>query len=190
MGRWQPDAAGRLQGAALALFDERGYDETTVAAIAARAGLSERTFFRHFADKREVLFGGSAEFQQRMVDAVDGAPPAASAMEAITLALQAPGATFDDARRRFALRRQAVIDANPELAERELVKLESIAAALAEALRRRGVRPTAARLAADAGIAAFRVTFSRWAREEGGGDFADCAREAVAELQAVTAAGS
>src|ERR1017187_7879014 len=76
MGRWEPDSRGRLQEAALALYSERGFDQTTAAQIAARAGLTERTFFRHFADKREVLFGGSALLQERIVAAVAGAPAA------------------------------------------------------------------------------------------------------------------
>src|SRR5258708_35332057 len=74
MGRWQPDSRGRLQEAALALFAERGFDKTTAAQIADRAGVTERTFFRHFADKREVLFGGSAVLQERIVAGVAGAP--------------------------------------------------------------------------------------------------------------------
>jgi hypothetical protein len=60
MTRWEPNARGRLEQAALALYGERGFENTTVAEIAARAGLTERTFFRHFADKREVLFAGGA----------------------------------------------------------------------------------------------------------------------------------
>jgi AcrR family transcriptional regulator len=188
MARWQPDAVGRLQTAAFELYAERGYEETTVAEIAARAGLTERTFFRHFADKREVLFRGSDELLQLMVDAVDGAAASASPIEAISLALQAPGVIFDDARRPFARRRQAVIEASPELAERELVKLASLATALAEALRRRGVAPTAAELAAGSGLAAFRATFARWVQTGCDVDFAQCARDTVAELQSVTAA--
>ena len=74
MGRWEPDSRGRLQEAALALFSEHGFDQTTAAEIAARAGLTERTFFRHFADKREVLFGGSEVLQERIVSDVAAAP--------------------------------------------------------------------------------------------------------------------
>jgi AcrR family transcriptional regulator len=188
MARWQPDAVGRLQTAAFELYAERGYEETTVAEIAARAGLTERTFFRHFPDKREVLFRGSDELRALMVDAIDGAAASASPIEAISLAVQAPGAIFDDARRPFARRRRAVIEASPELAERELVKLASLATALAEALRRRGVAQTAADLAAGSGIAAFRATFAQWVQTGSDVDFAQCARETVAELQSVTAA--
>lgn len=186
MGRWEPDAAGRLQQAALELYAERGFDDTPVAEIAARAGLTERTFFRHFADKREVLFRGSEDLQELMVRAVDEAPASATPMEAITRALEAPERFFTAARRAQSLQRQAVIEANPELRERELVKLASLGAALADALRRRGVPDAAAGLAAQAGVAAFGLTFQRWARGEGESDFARYAREAVAELQAVT----
>jgi AcrR family transcriptional regulator len=189
MARWQPDAVGRLRAAAFELYAERGYEETTVAEIAGRAGLTERTFFRHFPDKREVLFRGSGELQQTMIDAVDGAPPSVSPIEAISLAVQAPGVFFDDAMRPYSRQRQAVIDANPELAERELVKLSSLGTALAEALRRRGVSPTAAELAAGSGITAFRATFAQWAQPGCDIEFAQCARETVAELQRVTATG-
>jgi hypothetical protein len=109
-------------------------------------------------------------------------------MQAITLGLQAPGVIFDSARRASALQRQKVIDSNPELQERELVKLASLSVALAAALRRRGVPDSAAKLAAEAGVAAFRATFQQWAHGNPDTDFARCAREAVAELQAVTSA--
>jgi AcrR family transcriptional regulator len=187
MSRWQPDAAGRLQRAAFELYAERGYEETTVAEIAERAGLTERTFFRHFADKREVLFSGSGELQKLMVDAVDAAPPSATPLEAITTGLEAPGAIFDARRRPYSLQRQAVIDANPELQERELVKLASLAAALADALRRRGVQDPAAGLTAEAGVAVFRVAFERWVREDSDRDFTRFVHDGIAELRTVAA---
>jgi AcrR family transcriptional regulator len=188
MSRWLPNAPGRLQQAAFELFGERGYEETTVAEIAERAGLTERTFFRHFADKREVLFGGSGELQALIVDAVDAAPASATPMESITVGLSAARAVFDADRRPYSLQRQAVIDANRELQERELVKLASLAAALADALRRRGVQDPAAELTAEAGIAVFRIAFECWIRDASNRDFADFVHEAVAELRTVTAA--
>jgi AcrR family transcriptional regulator len=188
MGRWQPDAAGRLQQAAFELYAERGYEETTVAEIAERAGLTERTFFRHFADKREVLFRGSGELQELMVDAVDAAPPSATPMEAITVGLAAAGAIFDAPRRPYSLQRQSVIDANPELQERELVKLASLAAALADALRRRGLHDPAAGITAEAGVAVFRVAFEQWVRDGSDRDFARFVHEGIAELRTVAAA--
>jgi AcrR family transcriptional regulator len=187
MTRWQPDSAGRLQRAALELFADRGYEETTVAEIAGRASLTERTFFRHFADKREVLFNGSGELQTLIVDAVDAAPRSAAPLEAITVGLEAAGAIFDARLRPHSLQRQAVIDANPELQERELVKLGSLAAALADACRRRGVQDPAAQLAADAGVAVFRVAFERWVRDNVDRDFAQFVRDGVEELRTVAA---
>src|SRR5579875_3149809 len=187
MGRWQPDAAGRLQQAALELYATHGYDATTVAEISERAGLTERTFFRHFADKREVLFRGSEELQQLIVDAVDAAPASARPIEAVAAGLQAAGAIFDADRRPHSRERQAVIDANPELQERELIKLASLAAALADALRRRGVRHLTAELTAQAGIAVFRVAFEHWLRGDSEQSFADLVRDAIAQLRAVVA---
>ena len=143
MARWEPDSRGRLEQAALALYGERGYESTTVAEIAARAGLTERTFFRHFADKREVLFWGAGALQDLLVDAVAGAPDSATPIGAVAAALEAAGAVLQ-ARRESARQRQAVIAANAELQERELIKLASLASALAEALRRRGVKDPAA----------------------------------------------
>src|SRR5579885_2356991 len=89
MGRWEPDAVGRLRAAAMELFHTQGYDQTTVAQIAERAGVTARTFFRYFADKREVLFAGSEELQRAMVDGLMAAPEGAAAMEAVAAALDA-----------------------------------------------------------------------------------------------------
>ena len=83
MGRWEPDARGRLMQAALELYGERGFEQTTVAEIAQRAGLTERTFFRHFADKREVLFSG--EVDDLVLSALADARPSAAPIDAIVL---------------------------------------------------------------------------------------------------------
>ncbi len=186
MGRWQPDARGRLEQAAMALFGERGFDETTVAEIAARAGLTERTFFRHFADKREVLFSGAGALEELLVRAVDAAPATAGPMDAVASALEA-AAELMQQRRDFARQRQAIIAANPDLRERELIKLASLGSALAGALRRRGVAEPAASLTAEAGIAVFRVAFERWAQDSTDGQLTTGIRTALHELRAVTA---
>src|ERR1700694_1766345 len=125
MGRWQPNARGRLEQAALQLYVERGFDQTTVAEIARQAGLTERTFFRHFADKREVLFWGQGALQELVVGTVAGAPDTAAPIDAVAVAVEAAGAALQE-RREHARRRQAVIAANPELQERELIKLASL----------------------------------------------------------------
>lgn len=163
MGRWQPDSRGRLHEAALALFTERGFDQTTAAEIAARAGLTERTFFRHFFDKKEVLFGGSELLQQRIVAAVAGAPESDTPLEAVTRGLAAAAAFLGEARRDLTAQRQQVIASNPELRERELTKLADYAAAVSATLRQRGVGELQATLAAEAGMAVFRVALGRWA---------------------------
>jgi AcrR family transcriptional regulator len=185
MGRWEPNARGRLEQAALELYAERGFEQTTVAEIAERAGLTERTFFRHFADKREVLFAGAGTLQELLVSAVAGAPGSAAPIEAATVALEAAG-TLLQKRRDYARQRQAVIAANPGLQERELIKLASLATALAGALRQRGVAEPAASLAAEAGIAVFKIAFERWIDGTSQPELPQLIRESLDELRAVT----
>ena len=164
VGRWQPDARDRFRQAAVELFDEQGFEDTTVAEIAERAGLTKRTFFRHYADKREVLFEGSAALQERMVVAVVGAPAGASTLDAVAEAVQAAATSFQGDREAVR-RRHAVVTATAELQERELVKLATLSAALADALRGRGAAEPAASLAAESGTTVFRLAVSAWATE-------------------------
>jgi AcrR family transcriptional regulator len=187
MARWQPDGRGRLVQAALALYGERGFDNTTVAEIAARAGLTERTFFRYFADKREVLFSGTPALRDLLVDTVARAPDSATPLDAVGAALEAVGAMLQE-RREGARQRAAVIAANTELQERELVKMASLARALADALRGRRAGEATATLTAEAGIAVFRVAFDRWVEGGTQGELPQLIRESLAELRGVTAA--
>ena len=186
MSRWEPNARGRLEQAALELFVERGFEQTTVAEIAQRAGLTERTFFRYFADKREVLFAGANALQEFLVRAVSQAPGSATPLDAIAGALEAAAPLFAE-RGDYPRRRQAVIAANGELQERELIKMATLAAAMAGALRERGIPPPEASLAAEAGIAVFRVAFERWTAEDCQPDLAKLIRESLDQLKAVTA---
>jgi AcrR family transcriptional regulator len=182
MARWQPDARGRLRQAALELYGERGFDQTTVAQIAERAGLTERTFYRHFADKREVVFSG--EVQRVLVSTIADAPASRTAIEAVTAALDAAGAVLDE-RRDMTRRRQAVIAANPSLQQGEQIKYAMLAADMAEALRARGVEPLSAGLAADVGVAVFRAAFERWIDEDEHRDFGRLVRGTLDKLAAV-----
>lgn len=189
MGRWEPDARGRLEMAALELYAEHGYDQTTVAAIAERAGLSERTFFRHFSDKREVLFSRGTVLEDLLTASVADAPADATPYDVVAAALEAT-ATLLEGRREIAPRRQAVIDAHPELRERELGKMTSWAAALTSALGERGVEPRLAGLVAQTGIAVFRVSFEAWARGGATEDLAEILRDSFAELRSATVTSS
>jgi len=186
MSRWEPNARGRLEQAALDLYVERGFEQTTVAEIAERAGLTERTFFRHFADKREVLFAGAGTLQEFLVSAVADAPESAAPIEAVAAGLEAAGALLQ-VRREYSRQRQAVITANTGLQERELIKLASLATALAVALRKRGVTDPAASLTAEAGIAVFKIAFERWVNATGQPDLPQLIRESLDDLRAVTA---
>jgi AcrR family transcriptional regulator len=185
MGRWEPNARGRLEQAALELYGERGFEQTTVAEIAKRAGLTERTFFRHFADKREVLFAGSAVLHDLLERAVADAPESAAPIDAVAAAIEAAGAVMQE-RRDHSRQRQAVIDANAELRERELIKLASMSSTLADALRLRGVKDPAASLTAEAGIAVLKVSFAHWLDNDGP-PLTRVIRESFEELKAVTA---
>ena len=184
MSRWEPNAHGRLAQAALELFLERGFDQTTVGEIARRAGLTERTFFRHFADKREVLFGGSAMLQDLLARTVASSPDSGAPLDAIAAALLAAGALLQE-RGDYARQRQRVVAAHPELRERELIKLTALAAALAEALRQRGVGEPTASLTAEVGIAVFKVAFDEWVRDSNQRDLPHFIREALNELKRV-----
>jgi len=186
VARWEPNASGRLREAALDLYTERGYEQTTVGDIAERAGLTARTFFRYFADKREVLFARGDELQNAVrsaaVDAPEGLPPMAVVASVLDVIGALVGRDRDHSRRR-----QAVIDATPELQERELIKLASLGTVLREGLRQRGVGDPEAGLAAETGIAIFRVAFERWIVGPDEHTLADAMREATARLEGLVA---
>ncbi|MEV0281499.1 TetR family transcriptional regulator [Streptomyces sp. NPDC050610] len=189
MSRWEPNARGRLEQAALDLFGERGFEQTTAAQIAERAGLTERTFFRHYADKREVLFGEAHTLEQAFVDTFTGIPDTVAPIDAMASALETIAARYFDPRHERVRQRHAVIMANAELRERELIKLASLSAALVAALRRRGIEPSAAHLTAEVGIAVFKVGFGRWIGDTGERTLADFFRESLDGLRVVIAGG-
>jgi len=183
MGRWEPDSRGRLEQAAFDLFAERGFENTTVAEIAERAGLTERTFFRQYSDKREVLFAGGSEFQELVVSAIATAPAWLPPIDAVAAGLDAAAALLEE-RRAFARMRQAIIAANAELRERELIKLASLSAAIADTLRGRGLADPAASLTAEVAIAVFRVAFERWLDDGNQLGLPQIMRESLDELKA------
>jgi AcrR family transcriptional regulator len=189
MGRWEPGARDRLARAALELYGEQGFAQTTVAEIAERAGLTERTFFRHFADKREVLFSGSEELQERIAAALGDADSALSPIDAVAVALYSLGPMFET-RRPFAKRRQSIITGNIELAERERNKMAGLATILLEGLRRRGTGNAAASLAAEMGITVFRLSFERWIESDDERTLEQTMHEYFDELKLVSAGKS
>ncbi|WP_432967588.1 TetR/AcrR family transcriptional regulator [Dactylosporangium sp. CA-233914] len=184
MGRWEPDARGRLRRAAMELYVERGFEQTTVAEIAARAGVTARTFFRHFADKREVLFAGSAQLQDALVQALDAAPAGATPREAVAAVLDV-AAQFLGGHHGHSRARHSVITANPELRERELIKMARLTAALADGLRRRGLPEPDATLAAEAAGVVVRVAFERWVAGPGDTGLDTVMRETLGRLLSV-----
>jgi AcrR family transcriptional regulator len=184
MPRWEGDAAGRLERAALELFDERGFDRTTVAQIARRAGLNERSFYRYFSDKREVLFAGGEELERRLAQALRDVPAEVGPLDALLAALAGAADVFRP--RELLLIRERVISANPQLRERELIKLEAIDAAFVSALRERGADETTARVATDLATSAWRVAARRCLHGDGSA-FAAELRDAAQWLRLIAA---
>ena len=189
MPRWEPNARERLVEAALQLFEARGFDQTSVADIAARAGLTERTFYNCFSDKREVLFYGAERLEAFLVESVAAAPASGTAMEAVSAALGAIARASDEKPGfgEFARRRHALLQIQAELRERELTKLESLGAAMAGALRSRGIPAAEARLATEVGIAVFKVAFERCMSDRRRRKLTPHLRDALAELAGLQA---
>jgi AcrR family transcriptional regulator len=186
MTRWEPGAPERLNAAALDLYASKGFEETTVAEIAQAAGLTERTFFRYFSDKREVLFAGSELLEQKFVEGAATAPTDATPLEVVRAAVAASAASFPDDRRDYSRLRSTIIAANPALAERELRKMSTLSAALTAALRDRGIPEPAATLAAQSGVTVFRVSFAEWIAAGSARSFADIQNRMFAELSALS----
>jgi AcrR family transcriptional regulator len=189
MARWEPDARGRLEKAAMELFVERGYERTTVGEIAARADLTERTFFRYFADKREVLFSGSKDLERTLVDHIAAAPAERAALDVLADAYAAAGAQLERTRPiEYVRARRALVAAHAELQERELIKLAALAAATVRALVARGVPEATASLAAELGVAIFKLGFERWVAARKPLDFAGHVRAALGEVRSLATA--
>ncbi|MET7685583.1 TetR family transcriptional regulator [Streptomyces sp. NPDC005423] len=161
MPRSGAEARRRLQQAALELYRERGFDQTTTAEIAARAGVNERTFFRHFPDKREVLFDGEADLRAALTQEVADAPDGLQPLGILLHAFQKAGRILED-NRPFSEPRLALIAKTPALRERDLAKAAALTEALAEALRQRQVPDRLAGLAAQTGWAAFHHAAQAW----------------------------
>ena len=188
MARWEPHASQRLAEAALELFAENGYENTTVVDIAARAGLAKSTFFRHFQDKRGVLFGEDA-LTGALKAAIAAAPERAGALEAVACGLAALGRdVFTAERRPFAVRRRAVIEAHADLREREAVKGVNLTAALGAALVERGAEVMVAVVAAQLGALALKRAYEQWCDLADTEEFADVARRSLDEVKAAASA--
>jgi AcrR family transcriptional regulator len=188
MARWEPNTRQRLVLAAVDLFTEQGYDATTVSEIAERAGgLTKMTFFRHFSDKREVLFARQDVHRRLLTDGAAAAPDPATPLQVVAAALDALAASFPDERREFAARLRPVIAGNSELIERAALKRAGLAETLSEALEKRGVPELTAGLAAELGMRAFDRGFAQWADPASQQPLTELTGRALDELRTVTA---
>ena len=183
MPRWEPHGVDRLQAAAFELFAEQGFERTTVAEIAQRAGLTQRTFFNHFADKREVLFGLGSEFQQEIVREIAACADTVPPLDTVVRALQAASDRVFEERRTAVARRHKIINANPELQERELRKRAALTDAIAAALQARGLDPETALLTAGAGMLVQQTALQRWTQPTEGRPLRELLSEAMRSLR-------
>jgi AcrR family transcriptional regulator len=189
MVRWEPGARERLVVAAVDLFTEQGYDETTVTQIAERAGVTKSTLFRYFPDKREILAAGQETLSRLLVEGIAEAPVDASPLEAVAAGLARVSSAMGTMNRELGPRMKAAIAANEELRERNVLKSVGLAAAMTTALLARGVSDSTAHLAGELGVLAFRRGYAEWTESERGDDggLAHFALAALDELRAATA---
>jgi AcrR family transcriptional regulator len=184
MPRWEPDARERLVAAALHLFSEQGYDETTVAGIAAHAGLTKSTFFRHFPDKRDVLAAGQETLSRLFVEGIAAAPADATPLTAVAAGLERAARVMTPFNRQLGPRLRAVIATSAELQERDALKQVGLAAAMAGALRARGVPDLVAALAAELGVLAFKEAYAAWVAADNQQELGELVRTALDQLRA------
>ena len=189
MGRWEPGARERLVIAAVDLFTEQGYDATTVAQIAERAGVTKSTFFRHFPDKRELLVAGQETLSRLLTEGIADAPANAAPIEAVAAGLTRAASAMGPMGREFAPRLKAAVAASAELQERDALKSVSLAAAMTTALVARGVPDPTAALAGELGVLAFKRGYAAWSEDDRGGDdeLAGYLLAALDELRAASA---
>lgn len=185
MVRWEPGTADRLRAAAIELYLDPGYEATSVQQIAERAGVSERTYFRHYADKREVLFDAGDRLGHAFVEAIASAP-SARPLDLIEAGLAASATVFPRERLPWARARQIVIEANTALREREMLKLANLAATITSALRDRGLAEPTASMTAQSAMAIFQVGFANWVDDQDDRDMSSIHRELLDEWRALT----
>ena len=189
MARWEPGARERLVLAAVDLFTEQGYDATTVAQIAQRAGVTKSTFFRHFPDKRELLVAGQETLSRLLAEGITEAPHDATPLEAVAGGLAHAASIMGPMNRELGPRLKAAVAASTELQERDALKSVGLAVAMTDALLDRGVPDPTARLAAELGVLAFKRGYTAWvdADQDAQGGFAPFALAALDDLRAASA---
>lgn len=183
--RWEQGSEERLTAAALQLFGEQGFDDTSVVEIAQRARVTNRTFFRYFSDKREVLFADADALRAALVEEILAVPDVADPLRAVVGVL-ARHDWSGLAPRRSLRERQAVIASNPELLERDLVKQHLMAVEFADALARRGVDEAVARVVARVGVQVFRTAYEGWLDAAEDGDLVALSEDLLSTLRATT----
>lgn len=188
MTRWEPGARERLAAAALELFVEQGFAATTVPQITERAGLTTRTFFRHFSDKREVLFGAEDDLPAVVDAQMRQAPAGTDPMQLIEIGLREVANDRFDGLHGYLRTRRSIVRSDSGLRERELRKSLILAEAASAGFHRRGLDELTATLAAHISVTAFDIAIDRWLDQDNPPALADIVTETLAALRAITAA--
>jgi AcrR family transcriptional regulator len=189
MARWEPGARERLVVAAVDLFTEQGYDATTVAQIAERAGVTKSTFFRYFPDKRDLLMAGQETLSRLLAEGIAEAPGGATPLQAVASGLERASSAMGQMNRELGPRLKAAVAASAELQERDALKSVGLAAAMTAALVARGVPDPTAQLAGELGVLAFKRGYVEWSEVDRGAEdpLAPYALAALDELRAASA---
>lgn len=183
MVRKAENARERFESAAFRLFDEKGYAVTTVPEIAEKAGLTERTFYRYFTDKREVMFWRAGDHQASITNEIARAPTSLHPLTIVAHAFETV-APFIDGHRPIVKLRQRLISEHSDLHERELMKLHTLASAIDLALQQRNVQPSLSRIVAEIGTAIWKVALENWRADGAKGSFANHVQSALTEFRA------
>jgi AcrR family transcriptional regulator len=183
MPRWEPDGRHRLVAAALELFSERGYDDTTVVDIAERAGLTRSTFFRYFPDKADVFAAGQETLKRLLIDGIRSAPADATPLDAVDAGLQSAAGALTSVNRELGPKLRAIIDSSAELQARDRLKRQTLAGAVADELRERQMPGPVATLAAQIGMLAFDNAYAEWIAPDNRAEFGELIRAALDDLR-------
>ncbi len=184
MPRWPEDSRTRLIDSSLALFVEHGYAEVTVDDIAERAGVSARTFFRHFPDKEEVLFADDDELLPVLLAAIGSGEAGQSAEHDMARALLTLAEQFQPDREQLS-HRQRIIDSHVALSGRELAKQARWQQSVMDALVARGYSVEQSDLLAAIGFAIFRRALHAWLAEPSGPRLAERIQTALPQVRSV-----
>lgn len=170
----------RLKACALELFTTQGYDATTVEQIAAAAGVSHMTFFRHFPTKESVVV--EDPYDPLIGEAVRAQPADLPPLERVRLGILAAWSGVPPPIDAETRARVAIMAAHPQLRAKAWENTQATERVVVEALMASGTEPLAAAVAAGACIGAVMAALMHWATADDAGDLGTAIGAALAQL--------